>query len=389
MKNYQSKRLYPSALLQSGWKSILLLTLVCLLTLTASCSDDDDTNNVPMLKGKITSYNEFGAAMLDFTEADMTEAGFTLGDVISISIDDKEIIMPYYDGFYTRNGEYLCVAYPTYPSICFTANNIGLPKELTGLEGHSVVVKMVEKGGRLDVQTALSMSYTIDREDYPNFSDTEFANARASKGGRLASGVLHRSSSPFCNDINRAFYVSEYLKREKVRTVLNLADTEEKMKSYDMPPYSRTLWEEGNVILCPLKADPTADDYNNRLIEALKELPLRPAPYVVHCMEGKDRTGYVCALLEGLCGATYEEIVADYLITYNNYYLITPINDPILCNTLVSLRLNTCLMYYAGVNDEAQLPSVDYAKAFSSYLLTHGMSQQQIDALVQALTVRN
>ena len=342
-----------------------------------------------MLKGKITSYNEFGAAMLDFTEADMTEAGFTLGDVISISIDDKEIIMPYYDGFYTRNGEYLCVAYPTYPSICFTANNIGLPKELTGLEGHSVVVKMVEKGGRLDVQTALSMSYTIDREDYPNFSDTEFANARASKGGRLASGVLHRSSSPFCNDINRAFYVSEYLKREKVRTVLNLADTEEKMKSYDMPPYSRTLWEEGNVILCPLKADPTADDYNNRLIEALKELPLRPAPYVVHCMEGKDRTGYVCALLEGLCGATYEEIVADYLITYDNYYLITPENDPILCNTLVSLRLNTCLMYYAGVNDEAQLPSVDYAKAFSSYLLTHGMSQQQIDALVQALTVRN
>ena len=389
MKNYQSKRLYPSALLQSGWKSILLLTLVCLLTLTASCSDDDDTNNVPMLKGKITSYNEFGAAMLDFTEADMTEAGFTLGDVISISIDDKEIIMPYYDGFYTRNGEYLCVAYPTYPSICFTANNIGLPKEFTGLEGHSVVVKMVEKGGRLDVQTALSMSYTIDREDYPNFSDTEFANARASKGGRLASGVLHRSSSPFCNDINRAFYVSEYLKREKVRTVLNLADTEEKMKSYDMPPYSRTLWEEGNVILCPLKADPTADDYNNRLIEALKELPLRPAPYVVHCMEGKDRTGYVCALLEGLCGATYEEIMADYLITYDNYYLITPINDPILCNTLVSLRLNTCLMYYAGVNDEAQLPSVDYAKAFSSYLLTHGMSQQQIDALVLALTVRN
>ena len=139
----------------------------------------------------------------------------------------------------------------------------------------------------------------------------------------------------------------------------------------------------------PAEADPTADDYNNRLIEALKELPLRPAPYVVHCMEGKDRTGYVCALLEGLCGATYEEIVADYLITYDNYYLITPKNDPILCNTLVSLRLNTCLMYYAGVNDEAQLPSVDYAKAFSSYLLTHGMSQQQIDALVQALTVRN
>lgn len=277
--------------MRSSWSSALLLILVGLLTLATSCSDDEG-NKEPTITGKITSYNEFGAAMLDFTAADMTEAGFTLGDVISITVDDKELIMPYYDGYYSRNGEYLCVAYPTYPSICFTANNIGLPKELTGLEGHTVVIKMVEKGGRLDVQMALSMSYTIDRKDYPDFSDTEFANARASKGGSLASGVLHRSSSPFCDDINRASYVSEYMESEKVMTVLNLADTEEKMKSYDMPPYSRKLWEEGNVILCPLKADPTADDFNKRLIAALKELPSRPAPYIVHCMEGKDRTGY-------------------------------------------------------------------------------------------------
>ena len=372
--------------MRSGWSTALLFVLVGLLTLATSCSDDDEGNKEPTITGKITSYNEFGAAMLDFTEADMTEAGFTLGDVISITVDDIVLIMPYYDGYYTRNGEYLCVAYPTYPSICFTANNIGLPEELTGLEGHTVVIKMVEKGGRLDVQTALSMSYTLDRKDYPDFTDEQFANARASKGGRLASGVLHRSSSPFCDDINRAYYVSEYMESEKVMTVLNLADTEEKMKSYDMPPYSRQLWEEGNVILCPLKADPTADDFNKRLIAALKELPSRPAPYIVHCMEGKDRTGYVCALLEGLCGATYEEIVDDYLITYNNFFHLNPGNSPELCNTLVSLRLNTCLMYYAGVSDEAQLPNVDYAKAFSAYLLSHGMNHQQLEALIQVLT---
>ena len=371
--------------MRNGWSSALLLILVGLLTLATSCSDDEG-NKEPTITGKITSYNEFGAAMLDFTQADMTEAGFTLGDVISITVDDIVLIMPYYDGYYTRNGEYLCVAYPTYPSICFTANNIGLPEELTGLEGHTVVIKMVEKGGRLDVQTALSMSYTLDRKDYPDFTDEQFANARTSKGGRLASGVLHRSSSPFCDDINRAYYVSEYMESEKVKTVLNLADTEEKMKSYDMPPYSRQLWEEGNVILCPLKADPTADDFNKRLIAALKELPSRPAPYIVHCMEGKDRTGYVCALLEGLCGATYEEIVDDYLITYNNFFHLNPGNSPELCNTLVSLRLNTCLMYYAGVSDEAQLPNVDYAKAFSAYLLSHGMNHQQLDALIQVLT---
>ena len=370
--------------------SVIICQLVFSVALT-SCSDDDTTDNTPVLKGKITSYNEFGAAMLSFTETDMTNAGFTLGDVISITIDDKkEIVMPYYDGFYTRNGEFLCVAYPTYPSICFTANNIGLPKELTDLEGHSVTVRMKEKGGCLDVQTALSMKYSNERIEYPDLSDAEFANARTVKAGNIPSGILYRSSSPFSNDIKRDIYVSEYLQQEKVRTVLNLADNEEKMLSYkDIPPYSLSLWKEGNVILCPLKADPTADDYNNRLIEALKQLPSHPAPYLVHCMEGKDRTGYVCALLEGLCGATYEEIVADYLVTYDNYYYINPAKDPVLCNTLVSLRLNTCLMFYANVSDEAQLPNIDYAKAFSSYLLSHGMTQQQLDALVHALTVPN
>ena len=384
MKTFQSNPLFSTALLRGTWKTATLLFLICMSVLTASCSDDykDD----PMLIATISSYNEFGAAMLDVTKADMTRAGFTLGDIICITVDGKEIVMPYYDGFYTRNGEYLCVAYPTYPSICFTANNTGLPKELTGLVGHAVIISIKQKGGKLDVQKAMSMEYTNNRNDYPDISAAQYANARAVSAGNVAMGRLHRSSSPFCIDINRAHYVSEYMEHEGIKTVLNLADTKEMMLSYDMPSYSRSLWEANRVILCPLKADPTADDYNNRLIEALKQLPSYPAPYLVHCMEGKDRTGYVCALLEGLCGATYEEIVADYLVTYDNYYRVTPTKDPSLCKTLVSLRLNPCLMHYANVSDEAQLPNVDYSKAFANYLLSHGMTQQQLDALIQALT---
>ena len=386
MSNYQSKLLHLSAMLRSGWRTANLLVLVSLLTLTSSCSNNDTPVVVPTIEGTITWYHELGPAMLNLVEEDMAKAGFTPGDLISITVDDKEIVMPYYDGFYTRTGEYLCVAYPAYPSVCFTANNTGLPPEFTGLEGHTVTIKMKEKGGCLAVQQAMSMKYTNNREDYPYLSDAEFANARAVNVGNIANGNLHRSSSPFCNDINRTSYVSEYMENEGVRTVLNLADTEEKMLTYDMPPYSRTLWEEGHVMICPLKSDPTAEDFNNRLIVALKELPSQPAPYLVHCLEGKDRTGYACALLGGLCGATYEELVADYLITYDNYYGITPETDRVLCNALLSLRLNPCLMYYAGVTDEAQLPYVDYAKAFSNFLLSHGMNNQQLEALIQVLT---
>lgn len=73
----------------SRWSAVLLLVIVSILSMTTSCSDDNTPVDAPMLKGKIASYNEFGGAMLDFTEADMAKAGFTLGDVISITIDDR------------------------------------------------------------------------------------------------------------------------------------------------------------------------------------------------------------------------------------------------------------------------------------------------------------
>ena len=389
MSHIQSGSLNSSASSQTLWKSAFLIVLVSVLALATSCSNKGNPVapiGGPVLKGIISMYNDYDGAMLNFTKADMEKAGFTLGDLISITLDNRTFAVPYYDGYYTRGGEYLVVDYHSYPSICFTASIIGLPKELRGLEGHNVTIKMKGKGGCLGVQKAMSMQYTNDRNDYSTLSDAEYANARVAKAGRMADSILYRCATPFTNVHNRAYYVSEYLESVKAKTVLNLADTEEKMRSYDMPPYSGTLWDGGSVILCPLKADPTAEDFNNRLIAALKELPLHPAPYAVHCMEGKDRTGYVCALLEGLCGATYEEIVADYLVTYYNYYRVTPAKDPNVCNTLVSLRLNPCLMYYTGVSDDAQLPNVDYSKAFSDYLLSHGMSQQQIDALIPVLT---
>jgi len=43
-------------------------------------------------------------------------------------------------------------------------------------------------------------------------------------------------------------------------------------------------------------------------------------PYLIHCTEGKDRAGFVSAVLEALMGADLQEIVADYMKSYENYY---------------------------------------------------------------------
>ena len=49
--------------------------------------------------------------------------------------------------------------------------------------------------------------------------------------------------------------------------------------------------------------------------------------------------------------------------------------------------VETLILMAEEEDDESLLPDIDYAKAFSDYLLSHGMTLQQIDALVQALTV--
>ncbi len=64
MTNSQTNCLHPSALLQRSWRAALLLVLASSLTLTTSCRYDDDKCCEPTLKGKIISYNEFGAATI-------------------------------------------------------------------------------------------------------------------------------------------------------------------------------------------------------------------------------------------------------------------------------------------------------------------------------------
>ena len=45
-------------------------------------------------------------------------------------------------------------------------------------------------------------------------------------------------------------------------------------------------------------------------------------PYLIHCWEGKDRTGYIVAILLSLIGASQKEIVDDYMESYVNFFNI-------------------------------------------------------------------
>ena len=122
----------------------------------------------------------------------------------------------------------------------------------------------------------------------------------------------------------------------KVRDIDLKTELEEYTES--VPSYYQNLVDAGNV--CNVSYTPNGStsaitpeykyiyqsDYNEEylngwlqnIIDFVKED--HPAPYNIHCRLGNDRTGYYCAVVAGLCGATWEAIAADYQ-TSNNTYL--------------------------------------------------------------------
>lgn len=91
-------------------------------------------------------------------------------------------------------------------------------------------------------------------------------------------------------------------------------------------------------------------------------------------------------LLEGLCGATYDEIVADYMLTYENYYGITKESSPKKYEAILYLHLDDMLEYLTHAEDGADLSKVDFAPYAREYLKKGGMTDEQIDALIAHIT---
>ena len=65
----------------------------------------------------------------------------------------------------------------------------------------------------------------------------------------------------------------------------------------------------------------SGNEFNAQLKKVLLFMTEHPdCKYLIHGKEGKNRTGYVTSVLLALSGATYEEISADYMASFENLY---------------------------------------------------------------------
>ncbi len=342
---------------------------------------------------------KYGNLYCDLKVEKFFDRGFGLGDLVKVKFLDQELILPVVPTYsYVESGEPAIIAglteigAPTgYISFAINMGNFteayGIANKKTDEAGNwwfeacsgvtfpiEITFEMAEDDGYMAEYILHDLNRTNAREDYAALTDEQFANFRNISVSGMGDHILYRSSSPINPEIGRNSYANAAVRAAGIKTIVNLADNREEAAAY--PGFAESYYSGQDVIYLGLSVDFQADDFKAGLAEGLKFMAANEGPYLVHCTEGKDRAGFVSALLSCLMGAGYEEVIADYMVTYDNYYGVKPGTDKYFAiaesNIIKSLKLAF------GVED---LQAVDLASEAEEYLVSIGLSAEEIGAL--------
>ena len=244
---------------------------------------------------------------------------------------------------------------------------------------------------------ALHLKYSKHREDFS--SDVVFANFRNVKLGNIKEGILYRGASSIDNSYGRAKYVDKLISEVGVKFDVDLTDNDDKIKRHFAKKdfasnYFKSLYESGKTICLHMNTNYHEQKYHDRVVKAMIAMSKNEGPYYVHCVEGKNRTGFLLAVIEGLAGASYEEIVKDHMITFANYYGITEESDKEKYDILKARYIDSMLRDIADNdpwtgNGTIELKNLDWVNIMGRYLTKNGMSQDDIDNWYKNVTDNN
>ena len=376
-------------------KRLLSLLLVLCLALLAVPALADDAVTV-------TDIQKYGNLVLSISGSQFLDMGFSYGDIVTATINGQELDMPVGTNYSdVDQGSMICrvvVKPDSGEDYMILAINMGDLATSTGIaakekieadpgyvwnylveEPVEVSFAMKEQGGYYDQWVMHQLVRSENREDYPNLSDEAYANFRAVATTGMGEGRLYRSSSPVNPEINRNKEADAAAAAAGVKTFINLADNAETMQGYE--GFADSYYAKQQIIGLNLGVDFSADDFKAGLAEGMRFIAANEGPFLVHCTEGKDRAGFVSAVLEALMGASAEEITADYMVTYFNYYGVE--NGTEQYNVIAASNIQKSLATAFGMTS---IFDGDLQSAAVNYLAAIGLSEEEIAAVQSKLS---
>ena len=382
--------------------SALVLALVMSLALLVGCKDPDEGKNppdVPPIQITTTIYEiaKHGNLVLYMYGSDLYDKGFEHGDIVEIAIGEKKWDAPLCTNYSdVDNGKVVLRANGATDGVVLAINmgdfatTAGIAKK-TAIEEEpgyrwdylmetpvEITITMKEEGGYREEWLIRQLVRTNERADYSHLSDEAFANFRVIETTGMGKGVLYRSSSPINPYLGRSTYADKAAENAGIITVVNLADSSNTYEGTENTYYSTC-----NVAYVNLGTDFLSESTLRGVAEGMRFIINNNGPYLIHCNEGKDRAGFVSALLECLMGATIDEVIDDYMVTYYNYYGVekgTEKYDVVVKNNLIK-----SLSEVFKVED---VYKADLAKEAEAYLMEDaGLTADEVTALKGRLMI--
>ena len=376
----------------------MLLVLAMVFSLCIPALADNDKITIGGLEND-TWMTKYGNVNTDCTAEKFSEMGFEWGDLVKVSFLEQELILPVVPTYsYVDSGK-PAIILPKgvdgnpegYVSLAINMGNFAETYQLaqkhknddgswywTAWEGVSFPVElnfvMSEEDGYRAEYILHDLQRTNVRTDYRSLTDAEFANFRNIGTTGMGENILFRGSSPINPELGRNTYADAALKNAGVTVIMNLADSGASADVY--PGYGDSYYHEQNVIFLNLGVDFQAEEFKTGLAHGLRHFAEHEGVYYVHCTEGKDRAGFVSALLECFMGASYDEVVADYMVTYKNYYGVEPGTDKY--EAIAASNIIKSLEKAFGVED---LKTADLKAEAEAYIKEIGLSDDEVAAL--------
>lgn len=363
----------------------VLLAVLSVVLLFSGCQKAEK----PFTVG-FTQVKKSGNVMLDTSFDEMKANGIEVGDIITVTVSDQTFELPVGTSYTDVDVGSMICRFDTEDNEIALAINMGSFASETGIGEKLTVdedpgyqwnlfvtevgIALKEKQGYRTEYDARNLTRTNVRTDYADLSDEDFANFRAVKVTGMRENLLYRSSSPIDPDLERNETVMHAMENAGIRSVINLSDSESDMTAFTA--FADSTYSKCSILNVEMGYDFTSAEFGEKVKACVLFLIENDGPYLIHCKEGKDRTGMLCAIIECFVGASVEEVKADYMATYRNFYHVEQGDetyDIILRNNLIK---TLCALF--GVED---LESANLQEKAGSYLKSIGLTAEQLDAL--------
>ena len=303
-----------------------------------------------------TSEGEYETIALDTTLKDMEKAGYRIGDLVKVSAGGHEFTVTYvksYAGIGVMGG-YLSTSESSGDDrVKLGYFNVDVWK-LTGI---SVGDKLGLDYAGKDPNISRIPNYLAGYNGHYDGSITEeqFCNFREVTGPGLKEGTIYRSVSPYGAGYESTPMVNGLYEDIGMDYIVDIGDDDKKVErcreAYGDDLYSIQLYDSGNAF-----AEYIFPDINIRP-EGIKKVMLAltesEGKTVICCHLGKDRTGFVCAMLQALTGSDYEDLKREYMLSYVYLYNVEDGSEEY--ETLGKMMFDRCfyLLGHPGIEEQA------------------------------------